>query len=448
MGLVMAGSLLETTIGEVCEVFDGPHATPTRLDAGPVFLGITSLNKGRIDLAASDHVSEEDFAKWTRRVTPRPGDVVFSYETKLGEAAIIPEGLRCCLGRRMGLMRPDSKRLDSRFLLYYYLGPEFQDVIRERTIRGSTVERLALTEFPRFPIRIPPLPEQRAIASVLGALDDKIDLNRRMCQTLEEMARALFKSWFVDFDPVRAKMEGRDPGLPKEIADLFPSRLVDSELGPIPEGWRAAPLRDEFEAAKGLSYKGSGLSDSGVPLHNLNSIFEGGGYKHSGIKWYRGEYADRHLINGGDVIVANTEQGHDRLLIGFAARVPNDYDGLGLFSHHLYRVRAALGSQLTGNWIYRLLNTRAMHETVSGYANGTTVNMLPIDGLQSPRFVVPAGEIVATFDRQDEDWQARGALAMRETRTLAALRDTLLPKLISGELRVPASLGSMQEVAP
>jgi type I restriction enzyme S subunit len=232
----MAAKLLETTIGEVCEVFDGPHATPTRRDAGPVFLGITSLNKGRIDLAPSDHVSEEDFAKWTRRVTPRPGDVVFSYETKLGEAAIIPAGLRCCLGRRMGLMRPDSNRLDSRFLLYYYLGPEFQDVIRERTIHGSTVERLSLLEFPRFPIRIPPLPEQRAIASVLGALDDKIDLNRRMCQTLEEMARALFKSWFVDFDPVRAKMEGRDSGLPKEIADLFPSRLVDSELGPIPEG--------------------------------------------------------------------------------------------------------------------------------------------------------------------------------------------------------------------
>ena len=140
----MGGSLSETTVGEVCQVFDGPHATPTRLDSGPVFLGITSLNKGRIDLAASDHISEEDFAKWTRRVTPKAGDVVFSYETKLGEAAIIPEGLRCCLGRRMGLMRPNPQKLDSRFLLYYYLGPEFQDVIRERTIHGSTVERIAL----------------------------------------------------------------------------------------------------------------------------------------------------------------------------------------------------------------------------------------------------------------------------------------------------------------
>jgi type I restriction enzyme S subunit len=242
-------------------------------------------------------------------------------------------------------------------------------------------------------------------------------------------------------------MEGRDPGLPKEIADLFPNRLVDSELGPIPEGWKTAALGDAFEASKGLSYKGSGLAESGMPLHNLNSVYEGGGYKHPGIKWYRGEYAERHLIKGGDVIVANTEQGHDRLLIGYAARVPHEYDGTGLFSHHLYRLRPVQGSALTSNWIYRLLNTRVMHETVSGYANGTTVNMLPIDGLQSPRFVSPPGTLVAAFDRQDECWQARGAVAMRESESLQELRDTLLPKLISGEVRLPASLGSMKEAA-
>ena len=311
----------------------------------------------------------------------------------------------------------------------------------------SSVPGVNRNDLHRLQVRLPPLAEQRAIASVLGALDDKIDLNRRMCQTLEEMARALFKSWFVDFDPVRAKMEGRDPGLPKEIADLFPSRLVDSELGPIPEGWKSRALGDAFEASKGLSYKGSGLAESGMPLHNLNSVYEGGGYKHPGIKWYRGEYAERHLIKGGDVIVANTEQGHDRLLIGYAARVPHEYDGTGLFSHHLYRLRPVQGSALTSNWVYRLLNTRVMHETVSGYANGTTVNMLPIDGLQSPRFVSPPGTLVAAFDRQDECWQARGAVAMRESESLQALRDTLLPKLISGEVRLPASLGSMQEVA-
>src|SRR6266480_3424541 len=104
-----------TSIGEVCEVFDGSHATPKKTTSGPVFLGISSLENGRINLSESEHLNEEDFGKWTRRVTPRAGDVVFSYETRLGEAALIPEGLRCCLGRRMALLRPRNGETDSRF---------------------------------------------------------------------------------------------------------------------------------------------------------------------------------------------------------------------------------------------------------------------------------------------------------------------------------------------
>ena len=171
-------------------------------------------------------------------------------------------------------------------------------------------------------LRLPSLSEQRAIAHVLGTLDDKIELNRRVNGTLEAMARLLFKSWFVDFDPVRAKAEGRDPGLPGPLADLFPARLVDSELGEIPEGWEVGTLSGCIEVVRGLSYKGSGLSSDGVPMHNLNSIYEGGGYKHDGLKRYDGEYKPHHVARAGDLIVANTEQGHDRLLIGYAAVVP------------------------------------------------------------------------------------------------------------------------------
>ena len=113
-------------------------------------------------------------------------------------------------------------------------------------------------------------------------LDDKIELNRRTNETLEAIMRALFKSWFVDFDPVRAKADGRDSGLPQSFADLFPARLVQSELGRTPEGWPVEALADHFEPVKGVSYKGSGLGKEGVPLHNLNSIYEGGGYKYEG----------------------------------------------------------------------------------------------------------------------------------------------------------------------
>jgi len=192
-----------TVIGELCEdIYDGPHATPKKTKSGPVFLGISSLSNGRLDLSNTAHLSETDFAKWTRRVTPKPGDVVFSYETRLGEAASIPEGLRCCLGRRMGLLRPGRTKVDPRFLLFLWLSPGFQQTIKERAVQGSTVDRILLTELAGFPVEIPDLHEQRRIAHILGTLDDKIELNRRMNRTLEAIARAIFKSWFIDFDPV------------------------------------------------------------------------------------------------------------------------------------------------------------------------------------------------------------------------------------------------------
>jgi very-short-patch-repair endonuclease/restriction endonuclease S subunit len=200
----MAGEWRERSLGELAEIYDGPHATPAKTAEGPVFLGISNLSQGRLVMAETEHLSEDDYARWTRRVEPRAGDVVFSYETRLGEAARIPDGLRCCLGRRMGLLRAREGEIDQRFLLYAYLGPQFQETLRERTIHGSTVDRIPLIDMPRFPILVPSdITEQRAIAHILGTLDDKIELNRRMSETLEAMARALFKSWFIDFDPVR-----------------------------------------------------------------------------------------------------------------------------------------------------------------------------------------------------------------------------------------------------
>ena len=257
-----------------------------------------------------------------------------------------------------------------------------------------------------------------------------------MNETLEAMARALFKSWFVDFDPVRAKMEGRDTSLPSHLADLFPDRLVDSELGKIPEGWEVKAFSECVEVVRGLSYKGSGLSSDGVPMHNLNSIYEGGGYKHDGLKGYDGEHKSQHVVRAGDLIVANTEQGHDRLLIGYAAIVPTSFVNETLFSHHIYRVRPKDCMALTSNYLCQLLNTRVMHEIVSGFANGTTVNMLPVDALQTPQLIVPAKPILAAFNDLAEAAHRRHEEMIDESRTLAALRDALLPNLISGELRV------------
>jgi type I restriction enzyme S subunit len=407
--------------------------TPKKTSFGIPLITAKVVKGGRIE-TPDEFIAVNDYEPWMRRGIPEAGDIVITTEAPLGEVAQLGAE-RVALAQRLIALRGRAGLLDNGFLKFLMQSEDVQEQLRARA-SGTTVLGIKQSELRKILLTLPPFEEQCAIAHILGTLDDKIELNRRMNETLEAMARALFKSWFVDFDPVRAKAEGRDHGLPKPLADLFPDSFEDSELGEVPKGWRVAPLADCVDVVRGLSYKGSGLSDAGVPMHNLNSIYEGGGYKHEGIKHYEGEYKPHHLARAGDLIVANTEQGHDRLLIGYAAVVPARFDNGSLFSHHIYRVRPKSSSALTTDYLCHLLNTSVMHDTVSGYANGTTVNMLPIDALQRPLVVVPSPGIVCAFDGFARAARVRHEEMIDESRTLAVLRDALLPKLISGELRV------------
>jgi len=219
----MAKGYRKLTVGDVVqEIYDAPHATPDKTEEGPIFLGVSNLKNGRIDLSDTDHISEEDFQNRTSRATPQEGDIVFSYETRLGEAALIPDGLRCCLGRRMGLLRVDTEVAVPRYLLYAWLSPEFQREIQARASQGSTVNRILLTELGDYPIRVPYPPIQRRIANILGALDDKIELNRRMNETLEAMAQTLYYRYF------EGQVEGGDIGL-EELVEIKPRMPVPDD---------------------------------------------------------------------------------------------------------------------------------------------------------------------------------------------------------------------------
>ena len=238
-------------IQELSEVFDGPHATPTKTEEGPFYLSISSLKNGTLDLSQSARLSELDFLKWTKRVTPKKGDLLFSYETRLGEAALMPDGIKACLGRRMGIVRPDPKRVLPEYLLYSYLAPEFQSVIASNTITGATVDRLSLTDFPTFEMRVPPIEQQRRVASVLSALDAKISLNNRINKQLEEMAKLLYDYWFVQFDFPITAAQAAAMGKPK--LEGKPYRASGGKMTynealkrEIPEEWDGRKL-EEFE---------------------------------------------------------------------------------------------------------------------------------------------------------------------------------------------------------
>jgi type I restriction enzyme, S subunit len=311
----------------------------------------------------------------------------------------------------------DPNRVRTRYL--YYAIKTLTSRLQEFSI-GSATKFLTLRILNPLTFRIPDIYEQDRIVSLLGGLDDKIEVNRRINETLEGLARAIFKSWFVDFDPI-AKRD-----------------RVDSELGLVPRGWQIASLGDHAEAIRGLSYKGEGLSSEGMPMHNLNSIFEGGGYKYEGIKYYTGEFKDRHLLKAGDLIIANTEQGFDYLLIGYPAIVPRRFGEKGLLSHHLFRVTPRTGSPVTRNFLYYLLMTPFVRDQVIGCTNGTTVNALSIDGLTTPRFVLPPATLIQKFEALAAPIQQLIEANTETNETLAELRDTLLPKLLSGEIRVDA----------
>lgn len=399
-------------------IFDGPHATPKRQESGPVFLGISSLDRGRIDLAKSDHVSEADFRKWTRRVTPSEGDLVFSYETRIGEAASIPRGLRCCLGRRMGLVRPDPAKMDARFLLYSYLGPEFQEVLRERTVQGSTVERILLTEFPEFPIRVPPLDEQRRIAAVLGALDDKIELNRKMNRTLDEMAQVLFKSWFIDFD-------GHDD-------------LVESEVGPVPRGWTVKPIGDAVRVV------GGSTPSTTEPAYWDNGVHAWATPKDlSGVTVPVLLGTERRITDAGLQKVSSGLLPAGTFLL--SSRAPIGYTAISKVPTAVNQGFIAVlpGGDLPAS--YLLFWTRFNMDAIKGRAGGTTFAEISKAAFRPILVVVPSEARLCEFEQVAGPLLERIAANSRESGALAALRDTLLPKIISGELRVPDAEAAVSE---
>lgn len=430
----MASKWPKAKIGDVAEVFDGPHATPSKTLSGPIFLGIAALNRGRLDLRDVEHLSEEDFVKWTRRVTPRPGDVVFSYETRLGEAAIIPNGLRCCLGRRMGLVRPRKETLDPQYFLYQYLGPTFQAFLRSRTVHGSTVDRIPLVDFPHYLIDLPPLEEQRAIAAILGTLDDKIELNRQINETLEAIVRAIFKSWFIDFDPVRAKASGESPksicrrlGLTTDLLALFPNRLVDSEFGKMPEGWDIKPLDEIADYLNGLALQKYPPESEleWLPVIKIAQLKSGSTV---GADRASHNLNPDYLVDDGDVLFSWSGSLEVDVWCG----------GRGALNQHLFKV---ISSRYPKWFFFYWTMQHLAHFRAIASGKAVTMGHIQRRHLTEALCAVPPsqlleradGVIMVMFQYQIEN--------RKQSRTISATRDALLPKLLSGEIRLRSKVG-------
>ena len=414
-------------LGNLVEVFDGPHATPTKTPTGPLFLGISNLASGRLDLTATEHLSDDDYLRWTHRVTPTTNDVVFSYETRIGEAALIPKGLLACLGRRMGLLRAKDGTVDPRFLLYAFLGPQFQETLRARTVHGSTVDRIPLIEMPGFPIRVPRnIAEQRAIAHILGTLDDKTELNRRMSATLEAMARALFKSWFVDFDPVRAKIEGRDTGLPNHIADLFPCRFVESEIGEVPIGWDVAPLSNMIDVNPTRRLRKGQVA----PYLDMANMPTRGHTPHTVVDR---PYGSGMRFTNGDTLIARITPCLENGKTAYVDFLQPGAIGWGSTEYLVMRPRPPLPAEFA----YCLARSPRFREFLITNMSGTSGRQrVPAQALSQFMCISPSELVAQAFEKIVQPVMRRSNVAARESSRLSRLRDTLLLRLIAGELRI------------
>ena len=234
-------------------IYDGPHATPEESDEGPIFLGIKNItNDGRIDLSDVRHVSENQFPKWTRRVTPTAGDVVFTYEATLHRYAVIPADFRGCLGRRVALVRPNTSLADSRYLLYYFLSIAWRGVIEGNVMSGATVDRIPLERFPEFPVELPSLAVQKRVVSVLSNYDDLIENNRRRMALLEDSARQLYREWFV-----RLRFPGHEH-----------TPIVDG----VPQGWERKTLGESVTLNYGKALKAELRVEGDYPVYGSSGI--------------------------------------------------------------------------------------------------------------------------------------------------------------------------------
>jgi len=407
---------------------------------GPVLLGLASIarNGGFRRDSLRTYGGESD-----ERMLLRPGDIYVSLKDVTQSADLL--GAVACVPPDVGLGRltQDTVKLnfrngsepERRYVYWALRGPDYREYCRSRAI-GTTNLSLARDDFLGFPIR-PPAASDFAVVELLDALDDRIDLNRRLNQTLEAMAQALFKSWFVDFDPVRAKAEGRQPvSMDAETGALFPSSFASTSLGESPTGWSTAVLGQFISLDKGVSYKGEFLTKRGLPMVNLKCIRPHGGFNADGLKPYSGPVKEKHHVHPGDVVVANTDITQARNVLGAPARVPPTVGGDLVFSHHTWAARHRPHSPLGPNFIYQLLLTEAYRERARGFATGTTVLALPPDAVLELSFALPPQEIINSFERTVQALTEMLWAHDAQSLTLRRVRDLLLPKLLSGELRV------------
>ncbi len=408
------------------------------VDSGVAFIRAADMDGGRVRFASASKINARARQRITKGIGA-PGDVLLSHKGTVGKVALVPSDAPAfvCSPQTTFWRTRDLDRLDRKYLHAYLRSPAFHAQLATRAGETDMAPYVSLTSQRGLSVTLPPIDTQRAIAHILGTLDDKIELNRRTSETLEAMARALFKSWFVDFDPVRAKAEGRDPGLPKHIADLFPAGLVDSELGEIPKGWDFAPLPELVDVNPTRALR-KGIVAPYLDMANMPT------HGHSAADVVDRAFGSGMRFMNGDTLVARITPCLENGKTAFVDFLRDGQVGWGSTEYIVLRPKAPLPEE----YAYCLARSAEFRDFAIQSMTGTSGRQrVPAQSLAHYRVAVPPKPIAEAFGRTVKPIFTRTNAAVRESRVLAALRDALLPKLISGELRVKDGVHIVAEFA-
>jgi type I restriction enzyme, S subunit len=438
-------------------LIDCDHKTPKAQEKGFPYVGIPQLKEGRITLDGVRLITEEDFHHWRRKAKPTPNDVILSRRCNPGETAYVPEGLEIALGQNLVLLRSDGKKLYPPFLRWVVHGTNWWNQVSKFINVGAVFDSLKCADMPNFEIQLPPMGAQLKIAEVLGAFDKKIELNRQINQTLEQIAQAIFKSWFVDFEPVKAKIEAKQNGQDPEraamcaisgktdeqldqlspeqrqqlatTAALFSDELEDSELGEISAGWEVTSLGAiTSELRRGVSPKY--VEEGGVQVINQKCI-----RNHTiDFAFCKRNDPSKKKIDGrelrvGDVLVNSTGVG----TLGRLAPV-RYLPEITVADSHVTLVRGIAGEIMPAFLSGFMLSKEAFIESSGAGSTGQTE--LNRQVLGEIRLCKPSYQVQEEFERIISP--AHKLIAQNEQQVFALLasRDALLPKLLSGEINL------------
>ena len=428
-------------LGEVCrrgggDIQTGPFGS--QLHASDyVAVGVPSImprniSQDRVDVGGIARITPSDAERLSRYLV-KPGDIVYSRRGDVERRALITEresGWLCgtgCLRVRLG-----EGIVDPAYASYFLSHPASRDWVVRHAV-GATMPNLNTSILGALPFLLPPTAEQHAIAGVLGALDDKIEQNRRTARALERLAQAIFRAWFVDFEPVKAKAGGAAsfPSMPKPVFDALPNRFVDSEIDPVPEGWELKPISTIATFLNGLALQKYPPRSDGEDLRiiKIAQLRKGSA---EGASWSNSDVAEQYVIGDRD------------LLFSWSGTLEAKfwYGGKGALNQHLFKVTSShFPSWFCFLWIRQHLPWfRAI-----AASKATTMGHIKRGHLQETPVVVPPNEVLHDANEVIGRIYDLFSQLMIESRKLAAMRDVLLPELLSGEVRVRMDGGADSE---